>query len=158
MAAKTVKGTDGRIWEVRRHMMMRMPVSGDDLEFEHDVEGGRIGQWVIVLLLTLFTGALLVWQVSGDVGPIRIPWFVKLVFIVVALFFPVRWLLRRPWKLVAQTQGGFDPVRNEMLPREAWEGTVRGFAKARDECALVINTIKKRGRLSKADGLMKKLT
>ncbi len=157
MAPKTVKGTDGRVWAVRRQMMLRMPAYGDELEFEHDVEGGRIGQWVVVALLGFFVFIMLIWKVAGDVGDIRVPWFVKLVFILVLLFFPVRWLLRRPWKLVAQTQGGFDPVRGEMLPAEAWEGTVRGMAKARDETGLVVNTIRKRGRLSKSDGLMKKL-
>lgn len=157
MAPRTVRGTDGRVWAVRRQMMLRMPAYGEELEFEHDVEGGRIGQWVVVALLALFVFAMLIWSFSGDVGPIGVPWFVKLAFIMILLFFPARWLLRRPWKLVAQTQGGFDPVRNEMLPPEAWEGTVRGLTKARDECGLVVNTIKKRGRLSKADGLMKKI-
>ncbi len=156
MAAKTVKGTDGRVWEVRRHMMWRVQGTTEDLEFEHDVEGGRIGQWVVVLLLLLFFGGLLSWNLGDDLL-IQIPSYLKIIFIGIVLFFPVRWLLRRPWKLVAETRGGFDPVRNEMMPKEAWEGTVRGFSKARDECGLIINTIKKRGRLSKADGLMKKL-
>jgi hypothetical protein len=157
MKAKTVTGTDRRVWHVSRHIMLRMPASADEHEFEHDVEGGRIGMGVIMVLLVMFLVALLTWKGAGDL-PIHLPPWLKAIMVLILLFFPVRWLLRRPWKLVAHTNGGRDPVRQEMLAKETWEGTVRGFNKARDECALVINTIKKRGRLSKADGLMKKIS
>ena len=152
MAVKVVTGTDGRTWTVRRQMMLTMPATGDELEFEHDVEGGRIGQAVILALLSLFVLTLMSWW-STD---IRIPFYIKILFIIIVLFFPIRWVLRLPWQLVAETPGKWDPVADKEVDREHWVGTVRGVTKARDEAAMVINTIKKRGRLSKADGLMKK--
>ncbi|MBA2323176.1 MAG: hypothetical protein H0V92_03840 [Pseudonocardiales bacterium] len=152
MAVKVVTGMDGRIWTVRRKMMLRMPPTGEEFEFEHDLEGGRIGMTVILAMLVLFVVALLSWWSSA----IPIPGYVKWVFVIGALFFPVRWVLRLPWRLVAETPGTYDPDRKEEKDREHWVGTVRGAAKARDECALLINTIKKRGRLAKADGLMRK--
>ena len=58
----------------------------------------------------------------------------------------MRWLLRRPWTLVAQTPGGYD------LEPEHWVGMVRGAGKAREETKMVIRSIRTRATPAYADG------
>ncbi|MBV9314255.1 MAG: hypothetical protein JO100_11095 [Pseudonocardia sp.] len=138
--AKLVTGTDGRTWTVRRRMVWTMPATGDD--FEHDMDGGRPAAIVIVGTLALFYLALLSWK-SAEVP---IPFWIKLAAVIVLLFFPVRWLLRRPWTLVAQTPGSYDK------DREHWVGTVRGVTRAREETKLIIRSIRTRGTPAWAEG------
>ena len=57
---------------------------------------------------------------SGRRRCVHVPWYLWLVAMVILAFFPIRWILRRPWTLVAETSGGYD------LPAEHWTGMIRG--------------------------------
>ena len=60
-------------------------------------------------------------------------------------FFPVRWYFRRPWTIVAETQGGYD------LPAEHWTGMVRGQAAAREETRVVLRSLRTHATPGHAD-------
>lgn len=140
--SKTVTGSDGRTWTVKRRWEWSMPATGED--FEHDVDGGRAAAVVILSTLFLFFVALFVWMPSD----VHVPWWVLLAGLVIFGFFPVRWMLRRPWTLVAQTPGGYD------LEPEHWVGMVRGVGKAREEVKLVVRMIRTRDTPGYADSPM----
>ena len=118
MRARTVAGDDGRTWSVRRNIEWKTPATGD--EFEHDVDGGRGAVFLILSALFLFWVVLILWTPPL----VHIPWYLWFIAFVVLLFFPTRWILRRPWTLVAETSGGYD------LPAEHWTGMVRGRGRA----------------------------
>ena len=122
MGARTVAGADGRTWSVRRNIEWRPPATGD--EFEHDVDGGRGAVLLILSALFLFWVVLIVWAPSQRARPV-VP--AGSSGIVIVVFFPMRWMLRRPWTLVAETAGGYD------LPAEHWTGMVRGRSRAKEE-------------------------
>jgi hypothetical protein len=118
---RVVRAADGRQWAVRSRLEWTDPVVEE--EFEHDVSGGRIGAvFMVVVLIALFLA--LVTAIPDDV---RVPAWLLLAMALLVLFFPARWLVRRPWTLVAETPG-----LNEM-PSERWVGSVRGFFTARHE-------------------------
>jgi hypothetical protein len=139
MGARTVAGADGRTWSVRRNIEWRPPATGD--EFEHDVDGGRGAAVLILSTLLLFYVALFSWMPPD----VHVPWWVSFAVLIVVGFFPVRWVLRRPWTLVAQTPGGFE------LDPEHWVGMVRGVSKAREETKLIIRMIRTRATPAYAD-------
>lgn len=139
MGTKTVAGSDGRTWLVRKRVEWRTPATGDD--FEHDVDGQRSGTVTIISALVLFWAIILLWTPAER----WIPWYFWAVAIVIVGFFPARWVLRRPWTLVAETDGGYD------LPTEHWTGMVRGGVKAREEMRVVIRSLRTRGTPGYAD-------
>jgi hypothetical protein len=64
---------------------------------------------------------------------------VWLALVLIALFFPLRWILRRPWKVVAETEG--DTMGDR--PAERWVGTVRGMFRVRGEVTKIGRTIQR---------------
>ena len=141
MGTKTIIGVDGRTWSVRRNILWSPPATGDD--FEHDVDGGRGAAFLILSSLFVFWLILIVWG-AGSAGP-HVPWYLWLAMVVVVGFFPVRWLLRRPWSIVAETAGSYD------LPAERWTGTVRGGSKAKEELRIVTRRLRTQGTPAHAD-------
>jgi hypothetical protein len=141
MGARTVAGADGRTWSVRRNIEWRTPATGD--EFEHDVDGGRGAVFLILSALILFWVALV--GVLYIPSLAHIPWYLWLVALGIAAFFPVRWVLRRPWTLVAETSGGYD------LPAEHWTGMVRGRGRAQEEMRVVVRSLRTRATPGHAD-------
>lgn len=139
MGARTVAGADGRTWSVRRNIEWRPPATGD--EFEHDVDGGRGAVLLISSALVLFWAVLLFWTPSK----VHVPWYLILVAILVLVYFPVRWMMRRQWTIVAETPGGYD------LPAEHWSGMVRGHSRAREETRVLIRSLKTRATPGHAD-------
>jgi hypothetical protein len=139
MARRTVNGVDGRTWSVRRNIEWSLPATGDD--FEHDVDGGRGAAFLILSSLFVFWLILVVWAPAQ----VHIPWWLWVLGIAIALFFPVRWLLRRPWTIVAETTGSYD------LPAERWTGMVRGGSKAKEELRIVIRRLRSQGTPGHAD-------
>ncbi len=103
MRVKTVIGVDGRTWQVRRNVEWSRPATGDD--FEHDVDGGRGAAVLILSALFVFWVILFVWSPSY----LHVPIFLWLVVLLVVIFFPIRWWLRRQWTLVAETAGSYEP-------------------------------------------------
>ncbi|AEA22425.1 hypothetical protein ACFQ34_10730 [Pseudonocardia benzenivorans] len=141
MAAKTVAGADGRSWSVRCNIEWSTPAVGD--EFEHDVDGGRGAAIMILSALVLFWVILVVWKPSLVVVPFYL-WFVAALAI---LFFPFRWYLRRPWTIVAETEGSYEAG----LPAEHWSGMVRGRSRAKEEMRVVARSLRTRATPGHAD-------
>jgi hypothetical protein len=129
------------MWTVRRNIEWSMPATGDD--FEHDVDGGRGAAVIILSSLFVFWLILFVWAPAG----VHVPWFLWVAGAIVVLFFPVRWFLRRPWTIVAETEGAYDPN----LPAERWTGCVRGGSKAKEELRIVVRRLRTQGTPGHAD-------
>ena len=128
---RLVQGGDGREWVVRAQMEWRRPVTAED--FEHD-EAGSHAPGIAMLVVTVLLAAILVaWLPDGVVVPAWVIWGLLLI----ALFFPLRWTLNRPWTVVAETEG--DVVADR--PPERWVGTVTGMFKVRTEVSKVAKTI-----------------
>ncbi len=138
--SKTVIGADGREWVVSREMEWSLPAVGDD--FEHDLDGGRTAAVLVLSALLFFIVVLVVWTPDQ----VHIPWWLIVIFLAAVAFFPIRWVLRRPWTLVAKTPGGYD------LPAEHWVGTVRGVSKARDETKVITRSLRTRSTPDYIDG------
>ncbi|MGH3515902.1 MAG: DUF983 domain-containing protein [Haloechinothrix sp.] len=130
---RLVKGADGREWTLRSQLEWRKPATVQD--FEHDVRGGYLPGVIMLTVLTLFVVVLLIWMPEGVVVP---GWFL-LTLTLVALFFPLRWVLRRPWTVVAETDG--DPIGEQ--PAERWVGTVTGMFAVRGEMSRVRKSIER---------------
>jgi len=101
-------------------------------DFEHDVAGGHGPGIGMIAILVLLTVVLLVWRSDGVVVP---AWLI-LALVILFLFFPARWALRRPWTIVAETPGDLDEH-----PPERWVGTVRGVFTVRQETSKVARNI-----------------
>jgi hypothetical protein len=111
-------------------MEWRTPATGDD--FEHDVSGSHSSAIVLLVLVCILGVALVVWTPSDVVVPL---WLVLLI-VLVFLFFPLRWSLRRPWTVVAETGDDGDGE-----PTEKWVGTVRGVFNVRAQVNKIARTI-----------------
>jgi len=131
---RVVQGSDGRSWVVRGDMEWRRPATGND-DFDHDAAGSYAPGIVMAGVAVLLALVLVFWRPEKVVVPAWIP----LALLLVALFFPLRWILRRPWTVVAETDG--DP--NGEKPGERWVGTIRGLFTVRGEIAKVAKSIKK---------------
>jgi hypothetical protein len=130
---RLVQGDDGRDWVVRADMEWRQPATTDN--FDHDV-AGSYGPGIAMLVVIVALGLILiVWTPAGVV----VPAWVFLALMVVALFFPLRWVLRRPWTVVAETEGDLAGDR----PSERWVGTVRGMFTVRGEVVKIAKTIQR---------------
>lgn len=127
---RVVRGADGRMWTLRGQMEWRSPATADD--FEHDVSVGNTAAIVLLLMVVGLGAALVLWTPDEVVVPL---WIV-LAIVLVVLFFPARWALRRPWTVVAET--GDD---GEGDPMEKWVGTVRGIFTVRAQVARVAKNI-----------------
>jgi hypothetical protein len=127
---RVVRGADGRVWTLHGEMEWRTPATADD--FEHDVSAGHGPGVVMLVLVIVLTVVLIVWTPPDVVVPL---WLV-LMILLVALFFPLRWALHRPWTVVAAT--GDD---GEGEPTEKWVGTVRGVFNVRKQVADIARSI-----------------
>ncbi|WP_020668962.1 hypothetical protein [Amycolatopsis nigrescens] len=130
---RLVQGDDGREWVVRAQMEWRPPATADD--FEHDVAGSYAPGIAMLCVAVVLAVVLLIWMPDGLVVPTWVP----LSLLLLALFFPLRWILRRPWTVVAETDG--DPAGDR--PSERWVGTVRGLFAVRGEMNKVAKTIQR---------------
>lgn len=137
---KIVHGVDAREWHVRARTDWSSPALGDD--FEHDVGDGSAGSAFV-------WGALVIMWVVVVLGMwtrnVIIPWPLWVAFIVAVLFFPVRWFIRRPVTVVAETPGHYE------YPAERWVGQVRGRARVRDELRILTRRIRTQGTPGYAD-------
>ncbi|MFR9729133.1 DUF983 domain-containing protein [Saccharopolyspora sp. MS10] len=126
---RVVRGSDGRLWTVRSSLEWSNPIAGDD--FEHDVNGGAGPAILMFGVLLVLATTFVLWTPPGVYVPI---WLI-LALIAIALFFPVRWLLHRPWTIIAETPG-----EEEHQP-ERWVGVQRGFLNVRQETAKIARQI-----------------
>lgn len=127
---RIVRGADGRVWTL--HSQMEWRGESIDDEFEHDVAVGNAAAIVLMILVIGLGVVLVLWSPDGLVVPLWVVLLVLLSF----LFFPARWALRRPWKIVAET--GDD---GEGDPTEKWEGVVRGVFNVRAQMKRVAKNI-----------------
>ena len=127
---RVVRGADGRQWTVRSELEWRSPATSDD--FEHDVSVGNAAAIMLLALVIALGTILIVWTPDDVVVPL---WVVLLVLLLI-LFFPTRWALRRPWTVVAETG---DNGENE--PVERWVGIVRGVFTVRQQVNRVAKSI-----------------
>ena len=150
MGARTVAGADGRTWAVRRNIEWHPPATG--AEFEHDVDGGRGAVLLILSSLVLFwvVTVFVLWASSQA----HVPVYLGLLGLAVVLFFPVRWILHRPWTLVAETSGGYDEERGP----EHWVGMVRGRSRAKDETRVLVRNLRTRATPGHADSPMRRVS
>lgn len=127
---RIVRGADGRVWTLHSQMEWRSDEDTDD--FEHDVAGGNASAYLLLGLVVALGAVLVVWSPEGLVVPLWVVLLVLLAF----LFFPARWALRRPWRVVAET--GDD---GEGDPTEKWEGKVRGVFNVRAQMKQIAKNI-----------------
>jgi hypothetical protein len=118
------------MWTLRGRLEWSRPATVDD--FERDVATSVAPGIAMLVALLALVVALVVWTPDGVVVP---SWLVFLL-VLVLLFFPFRWLLRRPWSLVANTPGNA-----EDLASERWAGTVRGMFTIRQTAAKIARDI-----------------
>ncbi|MBB4687097.1 DUF983 domain-containing protein [Amycolatopsis jiangsuensis] len=130
---RLVRGEDGRDWVVRAQMEWRAPATADD--FEHDVAGSYGPGIAMIVVTVVLAVALVVWTPEE----VRVPAWVFLAIVLVLLFFPLRWILRRPWTVVAETEGDVGGDR----PSERWVGTIRGMFTVSGEVKRISKTIQK---------------
>ncbi|HEV2780593.1 MAG TPA: DUF983 domain-containing protein [Actinophytocola sp.] len=128
---RVVRGRDERVWTLQAEMEWRSPTKADD--FEHDVSSGHGPGFVMLAFVVVLTLVLVVWSASADISP---PLWLILLILLVVLFFPIRWALRRPYTIIAAT--GDD---GEGKPTEQWEGVVRGMFKVRQQMAQIARAI-----------------
>lgn len=132
MTPQIVKDKDGRKWTVRSHMEWRPAAVSDD--FEHDVSVGNTAAIVLLVLVLALGTTLIVWTPDDVVVPL----WVSMLVLLGILFFPTRWALRRPWRIVAE-------VQNEDGSVERWVGVVRGVFNVRQQTKRVIKSIVRDG-------------
>ena len=130
---RLVRGEDGRDWVVRAQMEWRAPATADD--FEHDVAGSYGPGIAMIVVTALLAVILVVWTPDQ----VNIPAWVLLALLLVVLFFPLRWILRRPWTVVAETEGDVTGDR----PSERWVGTIRGMFRVQGEVKQISKTIQR---------------
>ncbi|MBW4719545.1 DUF983 domain-containing protein [Saccharothrix obliqua] len=126
---RLVRGADGRMWTVRSQIEWRNPSA--DADFEHDVSGGQ-GPGVLMLAYVVVLAVVLVAWKPADVV---VPGWLLFALVLLFLFFPVRWAVRRPWLVAAEAK------KTDELPPERWVGSVRGFLTVRNEVSNVARKI-----------------
>jgi len=129
-----------REWSLRRSIEWSPPYNEND-QFEHDIDGGRGAVTMVVSALVLLWVLFFLWMPTS----VHFPWFYWIVIAVIVGFFPVRWVLRRQWKLVAETVGGYDE------PAEKWTGLVRGWTRSNEEIRIIKRRLETQGTPAHAD-------
>lgn len=127
---RVVRGADGRVWTLRGQMEWRTPATADD--FEHDLSAGRVPALMMVVLVVILV-VILISRIPDDVVGLGL---VLPLLMLVVLFFPLRWAMRRPWTVVAET--GDD---GEGEPTEKWVGSIRGMLNVRQQVSKVARNI-----------------
>jgi len=130
---RTVVGTDGRTWTIRRDVEVFWPYGLDD--FEHDLSP-RFGLWASGLMIVAAWAALFYW--FTPTGLIQLAVTTTLA-VLVPLAYAGRWCAHRPWTLVAETPGTSEHNA------ERWVALVRGFGRAKEEFELVSRAIRLTG-------------
>ncbi|WP_309110083.1 DUF983 domain-containing protein [Saccharothrix sp.] len=126
---RLVRGADGRMWTVRSQIEWRNPAK--DADFEHDVSGGQ-GPGVLMLAIIIVMAVVLV---AWTPEQVVVPGWLIFALVLLFLFFPARWAVRRPWLVAAESK------KTDELPPERWVGTVRGYLTVRNEMANVARKI-----------------
>lgn len=127
---RQVRDANGRLWTLDGQLEWRTPATEDD--FEHDVAAGYLPGIIMIVLIVVLGVVLISWMPADVV----VPGWLILILLLVALFFPARWALRRPWTLTAETG---EDAEDEQVER--WVGTVRGYFAARGEIAKIAKNL-----------------
>lgn len=119
---RVVRGADGRMWNIHTNLEWSNPITVG--EFEHDVSGGAGPSVLMGGVVMLYMAIFILWTPSGVI----VPAWLLVALVLVVLFFPGRWLWRRPWTVIAETPGDQDE-----RPPERWVGVIRGVLHVRQE-------------------------
>lgn len=130
---RLVQGDDGRDWVVRAEMEWRKPATADD--FEHDSADSHAPGIAMVVVAVVLVIVMIAWTPDS----VTVPAWVFLGLALIVLFFPLRWILRRPWTVVAETEGDMTGER----PSERWVGSVRGMFSVRGQITKIAKTIQR---------------
>lgn len=127
--ARVVLDRDQCAWVVRRRMNWRRPAADELNKFDYDIDGGLGGAFLLMGLITVCAIAFLLTAPSDVVAP-----KLGLGILALILFFPARWLARRPWTLVAEC--------GDEQSTQRWAGTVRGVFESRRQANQVVRDIR----------------
>lgn len=128
---RPVTDPNGKHWTV--HSTLEWRTRATALDFENDISAGRGPTVVMLSIVVVLALILVVWTPKAVVVPL----WVVLILVLVLLFFPIRWVLRRPYTVVAARGDN-----GEGAPEERWIGTVRGAYKARQQVNKTIRSIR----------------
>lgn len=145
MSVKQVSGVDGREWLVSLKIIW---VENTE-KFEHEKEGGRNAVIGMIIVLGFLWFALIAWAVQMQ-PVVSVPWWMWCLLIGLALFFPGRWVIRRPRRLLVEGGRWPDDDEDDAMG-ETWSGYVRGRTEARAELNHAIKTLKRRGTPARAN-------
>lgn len=101
-------------------------------QFEHDISSSRSSAVVLAALVVILAVTLVFWTPKD----VRVPLWLVLMIVLLIMFFPLRWMLRRPWSVTAAT--GDDGEGN---PTEEWTGAVRGVFNVRTQVNRIARNI-----------------
>jgi hypothetical protein len=132
---RLVRDADGRMWTLRSRLEWVEPATEE--QYEHDVTRDKVGALIMVIILVM----LVITFVLLTPASVVFPSWLALALVLLVLFFPARWVVRRPWTVVAETPGG--GVNG--LPAERWVGQVRGYFSTRHETALAARHLREFG-------------
>ncbi|MFC5062770.1 hypothetical protein [Actinomycetospora atypica] len=142
---KQVQGVDGREWLVTMTILWTDTTE----KFEHEKEGGRNAVIGMIIVLGFLWFALVAWAV--EMYPVvQVPWWMILLLLGLVLFFPGRWVIRRPRRLLVEGGRWPDDDEDDAMG-EAWSGYIRGRTEARAEFNQAIKTLKRRGTPARAN-------
>lgn len=139
-AARVVTDPEGRAWTVRRRANWRSPATSELDEFDYDVHSGPLPAILLAIMIVACGVAFVAYTPDSTIAP-----KIELAVLAVLLFFPVRWLFRRPWTVVAET--GDETA-------ERWVATVRGPNAAWREVRRTIKSIESEGQPDPASNLL----
>jgi hypothetical protein len=145
-SSATVTGSDGRTWHVTQNLEWVAPHDGDD--WEHDVGSGIMGKATGLIGIGAFWVGLLGWFPAGQYVPVWVKVAAVVSGLLVVATLPLRWLILRPWVIVAETPGDQD------REPERWIGLVRTRATAREEVELIVRSIRATGTPQYESGLL----
>jgi hypothetical protein len=126
MNSELVTGADGHMWTVRRQFNWRQPATIDN--FELDVRTSNVPAFAFLTLIVTSAVVLVATTPDSVLAP-----KIEVAVLLLTLFFPIRWTMRRPWTLVAES--------GDDAPIERWVATIRGPIQARRQFCQVIHDI-----------------
>lgn len=145
MARKSLRGSDGRDWEVQSRINWSQPATED--QFEHDMAAGYVSGIAILVVIVALVLFVIFWTPAG----VFVPSWLVLLFLLLMMVVPMQWAMKRPWTIIARTD---EPVATA---GEQWIGTTHGVREARYETRQVIRNLRQRSNPDDGTGLLRQV-